>query len=73
MKYLLSACAVLLLGLTGCVSGSNYAPLPDIKQNMAEKHPVANVLTPYSGDGFFINTGKDYASGTLLYSHAWAF
>ena len=58
MKYLLSACAVLLLGLTGCVSGSNYAPLPDIKQNMAVKHPVANVLTPYSGDGFFINTGK---------------
>ena len=58
MKCLCAVCASLLLCAAGCVSGSNYAPLPDIKREMAEKHPVANVLTPYSGDGFFINTGK---------------
>ena len=45
-KILLCGFAVLLLCLTGCVSGSAYASVADIKQKMSEKHPVVNVLTP---------------------------
>lgn len=57
-KILLCGFTALLLCLTGCVSGSAYASVADIKQKMSEKHPVVNVLTPYTGDVFFVNTGK---------------
>lgn len=57
-KILLCGFAALLLCLTGCVRGGLYAPIDEIKQEMSEKHPVVNVLTPYTGDGFLVNTGK---------------
>lgn len=56
-KILLCGFAALLLCLTGCVRGGLYAPIDEIKQEMSERHPAVNVLTPYWGDGF-VNVGK---------------